>query len=149
MNISFWYYVMLLLSLSFSNEREAHQPRPLTHTGSVQVYYFYDSRMPTDVSNQTMFLTENLLAKQYQSQMDNGDVIFYKVDLSSSAGQKIAAKCNIVLTGLVVARRNRIYDLTPEAYQYARSDPQKFQENLAYHIDKLLPRKKKVVVERS
>ncbi len=90
-----------------------------------------------------MFLTENLLAKQYQVQMDKGDVIFYKVDLASSTGQKIAAKCNIVLTGLVVARRNRIYDLTQNAYQYARSDPQKFQENLAFHIDKLLPKRAK------
>ncbi len=143
MDISFWYYVMLLLSLSLSNERGTHQPRPLTHMGSVQVYYFYDSRMPSDVGNQTMFLTENLLAKQYQAQLDNGDVILYKVDLASAAGQKIAAKCNIVLTGLVVARRNRVYDLTQNVYQYARSDPQKFQQNLAYHIDKLLPRKKK------
>lgn len=140
--MNFWYYALLLLSLSFGDTANT-KIRPLAHTGSVQIYYFYDSRLASDVGEQMMYLTENLLAKQYQEQVSNGDIILYKVDLASPNGQTIARRCNIVLTGLVVTRRNHIKDLTQNGYQYARSNPQAFQENLAYTINTLLPATKR------
>ena len=140
--MNFWYYALLLLSLSWGDVSSLHY-RPIAHTRSVQIYYFYDSRLPNDTGEQMMYLTENLLSKQYSELVQEGDIIFYKVDLASPKGQTIARQCNIVLTGLVVSRRNHVKDLTQNGYQYARSNPQAFQENLAYTINHLLPASKR------
>jgi predicted transcriptional regulator len=99
--------------------------------------------MPSEIGQQIMYLTENLLSKQYQQLVADGDIIFYKVDLATPTGQKIAKKCDIVLNGLVVTRRSKIVDLTQKGYQLARSKPKVFQENLAYEIDRLLPKRKR------
>ncbi len=142
MSISFLYYAMLLFTLSFEDIQGIDQA-PLKHLNDVQIYYFYDSRMPSEIGQQIMYLTENLLSKQYQQLVADGDIIFYKVDLATPTGQKIAKKCEVVLNGLVVTRRSKIVDLTQKGYQLARSKPKAFQENLAYEIDRLLPKRKR------
>ena len=142
MSISFLYYAMLLFTLSFEDVQGVDQA-PLKHLNDVQIYYFYDSRMPSDIGQQIMYLTENLLSKQYQQLVADGDIIFYKVDLATPTGQKLAKKCDVVLNGLVVTRRSKIVDLTQTGYQLARSKPKVFQENLAYEINRLLPKRKR------
>lgn len=142
MSISFLYYAMLLFTLSFEDVQGIDQA-PIKHLNDVQIYYFYDSRMPSEIGQQIMYLTENLLSKQYQQLVADGDIIFYKVDLATPTGQKIAKKCDVVLNGLVVTRRSKIVDLTQKGYQLARSKPKAFQENLAYEIDRLLPKRKR------
>ncbi|MBR3408854.1 MAG: hypothetical protein IKG86_08435 [Paludibacteraceae bacterium] len=142
MSISFLYYAMLLFTLSFEDVQGVDQA-PLKHLNDVQIYYFYDSRMPSEIGQQIMYLTENLLSKQYQQLVADGDIIFYKVDLATPTGQKLAKKCDVVLNGLVVTRRSKIVDLTQTGYQLARSKPKAFQENLAYEINRLLPKRKR------
>lgn len=142
MTISFLYYAMLLFTLSFEDVQGIDQA-PLKHLNDVQIYYFYDSRMPSEIGQQMMYLTENLLSKQYQQQVNDGDIIFYKVDLATPTGQKIAKKCEISLNGLVITRRSKIVDLTQKGYQMARTKPKAFQENLAYEINRLLPKRKR------
>jgi hypothetical protein len=133
---------MLLFTLSFEDVQGVDQA-PLKHLNDVQIYYFYDSRMPSEIGQQIMYLTENLLSKQYQQLVADGDIIFYKVDLATPTGQKLAKKCDVVLNGLVVTRRSKIVDLTQTGYQLARSKPKVFQENLAYEINRLLPKRKR------
>lgn len=142
MTISFLYYVMLLFTLSFEDVEGIDQA-PLKHLNDVQIYYFYDSRLPSDMGQQIMYLTENLLSKQYQQLVADGDVIFYKVDLATPIGQKLAKKCDVVLNGLVVTRRSKIVDLTQVGYKLARSKPKAFHEHLAYEINRLLPKRKR------
>lgn len=141
MSISFLYYFMMLFALSSSNG--ALEKNPMSHMGSVQIYYFYDSRIPSSVGESMCGLTEDLLAKQYESLVASGDIILYKIDLASQTGQEVAQKCNITLTGLVVARHTRVVNLTQNGYTYARSEPLTFQQNLAFHINRLLPASKR------
>lgn len=142
MSTSFLYYFLMLLTLS-SGDMSGMSHHPITHVNDVQIYYFYDSRMPSDFATHTMYLTENLLSKQYADLIESGDIIFYKIDLATPKGQKVARKCNIVLSGLVVARNNKVVDLTQSAYQMVRNQPIEFQQNLAFTINRLLPKSKR------
>ena len=142
MPISFLYYLLMLLSMSSGNS-EFLPRNPIKHMGSVQIFYFYDSRLPSSVGETRLGLTENLLEKSYTEQVANDDIILYKIDLATDQGQQIAAKCNITMTGLVLSRHTRVVNLTQNGYMYAKSDPLAFQQNLAFHINKLLPASKR------
>lgn len=141
MSISFLYYLLMLLSMSTGSGEMAKNP--MTHMSSVQIFYFYDSRLPSSVGETMLGLTENLLEKSYAEQVANDDIILYKIDLATDQGQRIAAKCNITMTGLVLSRHTRVINLTQNGYTYAKSDPLAFQQNLAFHINKLLPASKR------
>lgn len=142
MSISFLYYLLMLLSMS-SGTDEMLQKNPMTHMGSVQIFYFYDSRLPSSVGETMFALTQNLLEKTYAKQVEDDDIIFYQIDLATDRGQQIASRCNITMTGLVLSRHTRVINLTQNGYTYAKSDPLAFQQNLAFHINKLLPASKR------
>lgn len=142
MSISFLYYLLMLFSLSSGNLAGTNK-NPLTHMGHVQIYYFYDSRIPSSIGERMHGLTEDLLKKNYEQQVKDGDIIFYEIDLASPKGEEIARKCNITITGLVISRHMRVINLTQNGYAYAKSDPLVFQQNLAYHINKMLPASKR------
>ena len=128
MSISFLYYLWMLISLS-SGDLGGNNKNPLTHMGDVQIYYFYDSRIPSSIGERMLGLTQDLLKKNYAEQVAKGDIILYEIDLASPKGEEVAKKCNITLT--------------QNGYAYAKTDPLAFQQNLAYHINKLLPASKR------
>ena len=142
MSISFLYYLWMLLSLSSGNLAGTNK-NPLTHMSDVQIYYFYDSRIPSSVGECMCGLTKDLLQKNYADQVEKGDIILYEIDLASPKGEEIAKKCNITITGLVLSRHLKVVNLTQNGYAYARTAPLTFQQNLAYHINKLLPASKR------
>lgn len=142
MSISFLYYVLMLFTLSTSEVGELHHT-PLKNMGSVQIYYFYDSRLPSAVGETMNGLTQDLLNKHYADLVENGDIIYYQIDLASQVGQRVAQKCNITMTGLVLARHTRVVNLTQNGYTFARSEPLTFQQNVAFHINCLLPASKR------
>jgi len=142
MSISFLYYVLMLFTLSSGDVSELHK-NPLKNMGAVQIYYFYDSRLPSSVGETMNGLTQDLLNKRYADLVAEGDIIYYQIDLASQVGQRVAQKCNITMTGLVVARHTKVINLTQNGYVYAKSEPLTFQENLAFHINRLLPSSKR------
>lgn len=142
MSISFLYYLWMLISLS-SGDLGGSNKNPLTHMGDVQIYYFYDSRIPSNIGERMLGLTQDLLKKNYAEQVAKGDIILYEIDLASPKGEEVAKKCNITITGLVLSRHTRVINLTQNGYAYAKTDPLAFQQNLAYHINKLLPASKR------
>ncbi len=142
MTISFLYYILMLFALSSSNAGEMHSD-PLKNMGSVQIYYFYDSRIPSSIGETMNGLTQDLLNKHYSDLMESKDIIFYQIDLASPVGQRVAQKCNITMTGLVLARHLKVINLTQNGYAYAKSEPLTFQQNLAFHINRLLPASKR------
>ncbi len=142
MSISFLYYVLMLFALSSGNSTEIHK-NPLKNMGSVQIYYFYDSRLPSSVGETMNGLTQDLLNKHYSDLVESGDIIYYQIDLASQVGQQVAQKCNITMTGLVIARHLKVVNLTQNGYAYAKAEPLTFQQNLAFHINRLLPSSKR------
>ncbi len=143
MSLSFLYYVLMLFTLSTGNNSGQLRKNPMSHLGAVQIYYFYDSRLPSAIGEAMDGLTQDLLNKQYAELVQNGDIIYHQIDLASPVGQQVAHKCNITMTGLVVGRHTRVVNLTQNGYSYARSEPLAFQKNLAFHINRLLPASKR------
>jgi len=84
-----------------------------------------------------------LLDKHYADLVESGDIIYYQIDLASQVGQRVAQKCNITMTGLVLARHTKVVNLTQNGYTFAKSEPLTFQQNLAFHINRLLPASKR------
>ena len=76
MPISFLYYLLMLLSMSSGNS-EFLPRNPIKHMGSVQIFYFYDSRLPSSVGETMLGLTENLLEKSYTAEVTAK--IFYRM----------------------------------------------------------------------
>ena len=144
MSISFLYYFLILMSLSSTKGVQISES-PLAHINQVQVYYFYDSRLPNTVSNRLGYLTEDLLHKQYQQQIDNKYIIYHKIDIATPKGESIASHCDISMTGLIIGRMSKAVNLTQSAYALVTYDPEGFQQNLAFNIDKLLPKKAKEI----
>ena len=142
MSLSFLYYILMLLTLSTGEINEL-QHTPLKNMGAVQIYYFYDSRLPSSVGETMNGLTQDLLNKHYADLVANGDIIYYQIDLASQVGQRVAQKCNITMTGLVLARHMKVVNLTQNGYSFAKSEPLTFQQNLAFHINRLLPSSKR------
>ena len=142
MSISFLYYVLMLFTLSSSGSGELHH-KPIKNMGAVQIYYFYDSRLPSSVGETMNGLAQDLLNKHYADLMESGDILYYQIDLASQVGQRVAQKCNITMTGLVLARHTRVVNLTQNGYSFAKSEPLTFQQNLAFHINRLLPSSKR------
>ena len=142
MSISFLYYVLMLLSLSTGETSGLHHT-PIKNMGAVQIYYFYDSRLPSSVGETMNGLTQDLLNKHYADLVESGDIIYYQIDLASQVGQRVAQKCNITMTGLVLARHLKVVNLTQNGYTFAKSEPVTFQQNLAFHINRLLPSSKR------
>ena len=142
MTISFLYYVLMLFALSSSNVNEI-QSTPWKNMGSVQIFYFYDSRLPSTIGETMNGLTQDLLEKHYADLVASGDIIYYQIDLASPVGQQVAQKCNITMTGLVVSRHLKVVNLTQSGYAYAKSEPLTFEQNLAFHINRLLPASKR------
>ena len=142
MSISFLYYILMLLTLSSGSIGDMPHT-PLKHMGAVQIYYFYDSRIPSSVGETMNGLAQDLLDKHYADLVESGDIIYYQIDLASQVGQRVAQKCNITMTGLVLARHTKVVNLTQNGYTFAKSEPLTFQQNLAFHINRLLPASKR------
>lgn len=132
----------MLLTLSTGETGTLHHT-PLKNMGAVQIYYFYDSRLPSSVGETMNGLTQDLLNKHYADLVESGDIIYYQIDLASQVGQRVAQKCNITMTGLVLARHMKVVNLTQNGYSFAKSEPLTFQQNLAFHINRLLPSSKR------
>ena len=67
MSISFLYYLWMLLSLSSGDLAGTHK-NPVHHMGAVQIYYFYDSRIPSAIGDAMCGLTKDVLEKNYTKQ---------------------------------------------------------------------------------
>ena len=131
----------MLFTMSTSDMRTDMKIQPWKHWNDVQVFYFYDSRMPNNMSKELGVLTQDLLERQYGQRLKDERIRFYKIDLASPNGEAVGRKLDITMTGLVVSRRNRARNLTQIAYSMVLTDPVGFQQHLAYTIEKLLPSK--------
>lgn len=142
MSISFVYYFLMMLTMSGSELKEVNG-RPISHWRDVQVYYFYDSRLPNAVGQKTEELVVDLIQRQYSHLLKDGHLVYYRIDLATPEGEAVGRKCDINMTGLVIGRKYKATNLTQMAYAFALHEPQAFQQHVAYTIEKFLPSKYK------
>lgn len=111
-----------------------------TNSPKVIVYYFHAThRCPTCMAIEAK--TKMALADNFRDEIINGTVQFKTFDYEDEANKKLVNHYYAYgSTLLLVYPENEELnkDLTDMAFQYVMSEPEKFIENLAEEIDKLI-----------
>lgn len=133
-----WYLLasialLLLACGSNSQTTDTHA----TNDGKLHIYYFHTAkRCPTCLAiKQT---TEQVLQIHYAQHL--GDKIVYQsINLSDPQNAALANTYQVAWSSLILHRDTLRIDLTQEAFAYARTEPERFQQLLNKHIQQLLP----------
>lgn len=102
--------------------------------GTVTVYYFHGARRC-----QTCLSIERVARGVVKDRYgDDKRVVFRSVDIEEEKNEKLATEYEIASSALLVCRGKKKADLTTDAFQYARSNPEKLQKKLIAAIDRQL-----------
>ena len=125
--------LLLLACGSNSQTTDTHA----TNDGKLHIYYFHTAkRCPTCLAIEQM--TEQVLQTHYAQHL--GDKIVYQsVNLSDPQNATLANTYQVAWSSLILHRDTLRIDLTQEAFAYARTEPERFQQLLCEHIQQLLP----------
>jgi hypothetical protein len=103
----------------------------------VEVYYFhYTRRCVTCQAVETETL--KALQKLYPQQVKKGMITFKSVNLDEKTADALAQKCKAEGQALLVINGNKRFDLTEQAFMYAKSQPDKLKNELNKTITPLL-----------
>ena len=133
-----WYLLasialLLLACGSNSQTTDTHA----TNDGKLHIYYFHTAkRCPTCLAIEQT--TEQVLQTHYAQHL--GDKIVYQsINLSDSQNAALANTYQVAWSSLILHRDTLRINLTQEAFAYARTEPERFQQLLNEHIQQLLP----------
>lgn len=133
-----WYLLasialLLLACGSNSQTTDTHA----TNDGKLHIYYFHTAkRCPTCLAIEQA--TEQVLQTHYTQHL--GDKIVYKsINLSDPQNATLTNTYQVAWSSLILHRDNQRIDLTQEAFAYARTEPERFQQLLCEHIQQLIP----------
>lgn len=133
-----WYLLasIALLLLSCGSNTQTTDAN-IANDGKLHVYYFHTAkRCPTCLAIEQA--TEQVLQANYAQHL--GDKIIYQaVDLSDLQNTSLANYYQVAWSSLILHRDTLRIDLTQEAFAYARTEPERFQQLLNEHIQQLLP----------
>lgn len=104
---------------------------------SVEVYYFhYTRRCATCQAVEDESL--KALKKLYPAEVESGKIVFITVNLEEESNEALAEKLQVAGQSLLVVRGDEQFNLTNDAFKYARSNPEKLAESIKESVDKLL-----------
>ncbi len=133
-----WYLLasIALLLLSCGSNTQTTDAN-IANDGKLHVYYFHTAkRCPTCLAIQQV--TEQVLQTNYSQHL--GDNIVYQVvNLSDPQNAALANTYQVAWSSLILHRDTLRIDLTQEAFAYARTEPERFEQVLNEHIQQLLP----------
>lgn len=127
---------LALLLLSCGNTSQTTDTHA-TNDGKLHIYYFHTAkRCPTCLAIEQM--TEQVLQTHYVQHL--GDKIVYQtVNLTDPQNAALANTYQVAWSSLILHRDTLRIDLTQEAFAYARTGPERFQQLLNEHIQQLIP----------
>lgn len=133
-----WYLLasIALLLLSCGSNTQTTDAN-IANDGKLHIYYFHTAkRCPTCLAIQQV--TEQVLQTNYSQHL--GDKIVYQaVNLSDPQNAALANTYQVAWSSLILHRDTLRIDLTQDAFAYARTEPERFQQLLNEHIQQLLP----------
>lgn len=103
----------------------------------IEVYYFhYTRRCATCQAVEDE--SEAALGKLYPEEVDSGKITFTSVNLEEESNETLAEKLQVAGQSLLVVRGDKQFNLTNDAFKYARSNPEKLQSSIKEVIDPIL-----------
>ncbi|OPZ95269.1 MAG: hypothetical protein BWY70_02043 [Bacteroidetes bacterium ADurb.Bin408] len=98
------------------------------------MYYFHGNRRCA-TCNAIEELVKNFIADTY---MDNPEVKFFVINFEKEENKEIAAKFGAEWSSLFIASGDKKLDLTVEAFQYVKSDPDYLKGEIKKIVDDFL-----------
>jgi hypothetical protein len=102
----------------------------------IEVYYFHNTRRCATCQS-VESVTENTLKENYAEQMNEGKITFQSLNLEDDANEVLARELDVSGQTLLFVKNGKKKDLTNDAFMYARTKPEKFQEKIIMTIDNM------------
>lgn len=99
-----------------------------------EVYYFHGNRRCA-TCNAIEELTRTFVNETYK---DNPEVKFFVINFEKDENKEIAGKFGVEMSSLFIASGDKKLDLTVEAFQYAKTDPDYLKGEMKKIIDDFL-----------
>lgn len=125
----------LLTSCGSSENKENVSNESVVYgEAKAEVYYFHgDRRCAT--CNAIEELAKSFVADVYK---DNKDVKFFAINFDKKENKVISEKFGITWSSLIIASGDKSIDLTVEAFQFAKTDPEYLKGEMKKIIDGFL-----------
>lgn len=128
--LNFFLVIMMIVLSSCTGGSQA-EAKINSHDNQVQVLYLHGTqRCRTCVA-------VGKFSQELVAEMNDKNVVWKEIDLSTPQGEKIGDKYEIIGSGLLIVKGNKWEDLTDMAFRYALSDTPKFKNELKTKILKL------------
>jgi hypothetical protein len=130
---------VILFCMIISSCRQSQPNQTQTNSNTkLEVLYFHTAiRCPSCIAIENK--TKEVLDENYKAQMDNGIIKFSSLNIDESENKSRIEKYQVsYLTLLIIKDDGTKTDFTNTAFQYAESNPAKFEEMLKAEIDNYL-----------
>jgi len=131
-------YIMLVLLMACGggtqlNENTTQQESEYGKA-KAEVYYFHGNRRCV-TCNAIEELVKSFVNETYK---DNKEVKFFVINFEKEENKEIAGKFGVEWSSLILASGKKSMDLTVEAFQYVKSDPDYLKGEMKKIIDDFL-----------
>ncbi len=130
--------ILLLITFSLScNSQSTKSQTANDFNGDIEVYYFHFTRRCV-TCNMVESETKKALEQLYPKQMSNGTIKFLSINLDEKEGKETAKKLSVGGQALIITNGKSKFDLTDKGFMYARSNQQKFYDEIKNTVDPLI-----------
>jgi hypothetical protein len=127
---------LVLLFVSISVGAQNKQVAQKVVKQKIEVYYFhYTARCATcmAIEAETKSASESL----YPEMAKGGEIVFQSINMDDAEGDALASKMKVSGKAVLLIKGNKRFDITNEAFLYARTSPDKYREIVKSKIDAL------------
>ncbi len=121
---------------SHAQEVKADNGKSLIDNEIIEVYYFHNThRCATCQAVESV--TKSTLEDSYPEQMKMGTITFQSLNIEDDVNEPLARELHVSGQTLLFVKNGKKKDLTNDAFLYARTNPEKFQEKIIKTVDSL------------
>lgn len=123
------------ISCEAQNKKKQQPEKVLSE--KIEVYYFHYSRRCV-TCNTVESEAKKHLETLYPELVKDGKITFASINLEEANSKAIAEKCKATGQSLLVISGDKRADLTQSAFMYARSQPDRFKNEIKSAIDPMI-----------
>ena len=130
---------LLLISTALTSraqEVKADNKESVIDNETIEVYYFHNTRRCA-TCEAVESVTKSTLEETYPEQMKMGTITFQSLNLEDDVNEPLATELHVSGQTLLFVKNDKKKDLTNDAFMYARTSPEKFQEKIIKTVDSL------------
>lgn len=136
--------LILVLTFAFPDALQAQSTKPASSIAKIEVVYFHaPNRCPSCVATETQ--TKQVLEKLFKAEMSKSLVSFVSLDLKEDKNEALVEKYEIVFPTLLILQKQGEKevktDFSGTAFQYAYTEPEKYEKLLQAEIHNQLKSK--------